>query len=85
EGYVYLSLLIISKDYRNKGLGKEIYQCFESKVCGAGASKIRIDVVDDYESNVIPFWEKMGFNKARKDELTWGEKTSSVAVMEKNL
>ena len=38
------------------------------------AMKIRIDVVDDYDNNVIPFWKKMGFIKMRKDELSWGKK-----------
>ena len=84
EGYVYLSLLMLSMEYQNKGFGKVIYRNFEGEVRGNGATKIRIDVVDDYENNVIPFWEKMGFHKIRKDELTWGDKTSSVTVMEKN-
>ena len=52
---------------------------------GKNASKIRIDVVDDYENNVIPFWEKMGFIRTKKEELTWGGKTSSVTVMEKSI
>lgn len=50
-----------------------------------GANVIRIDVVDDYENNVLPFWEKMGFVTKKRDELTWGNKKSSVAVMEKVL
>lgn len=85
NGYVYLSLLMLSSELQNKGLGKNVYQHFEANVRCCGASKIRIDVVDDYDNNVVPFWEKMGFVKTRRDELTWGKKTSSVTVMEKLL
>ena len=82
SGYVYLSLFMLSNDFQAKGLGRSVYRYFESMVVSKKASRIRIDVVDDYENNVIPFWEKMGFIKTGKDELTWGEKTSSVTVME---
>lgn len=30
-------------------------------------------------------WEKMGFVTKKRDELTWGNKKSSVSVMEKVL
>ncbi|MBP5596135.1 MAG: GNAT family N-acetyltransferase [Pseudobutyrivibrio sp.] len=85
SGYVYLSLLMLLNNFQNKGLGTSIYLYFESLVGGKNASKIRIDVVDDYENNVIPFWEKMGFIRTKKEELTWGGKTSSVTVMEKSI
>lgn len=45
----------------------------------------RIDVVDDHEPNVLPFWEKQGFSAVGRDTLTWGDKTSSVVIMEKTL
>jgi hypothetical protein len=48
-----------------------------------GANIIRIDVVNDHEPNVIPFWEKMGFVGQREERLTWGDKESTVLVMEK--
>ncbi|SOB96729.1 hypothetical protein [Pseudobutyrivibrio ruminis] len=57
----------------------------EEMIRNSGAQIIRIDVVDDYENNVLPFWEKMGFEAKRRDELTWGNKKSSVSVMEKVL
>lgn len=85
EGYVYLSLLMISKEIQQKGIGTAVYNFFEKKICSDGAQIIRIDVVDDYENNVLPFWEKMGFVIKRRDELTWGNKKSSVSVMEKEL
>lgn len=48
-----------------------------------GANIIRVDVVNDHEPNVIPFWEKMGFVGQREERLTWGDKESTVLVMEK--
>jgi GNAT superfamily N-acetyltransferase len=85
EGYVYLSLMMITKEKQKKGLGTIVYKYFENWVRNEGANIIRIDVVDDYENNVLPFWEKMGFVTKKRDELTWGNKKSSVTVMEKVL
>ena len=85
DGYVYLSMLMLDVAAQSCGKGKAIYRLFEENMLSAGAVKIRIDVVDDYEPNVIPFWEKQGFEAKRSDVLTWGDKTSSVVVMERKL
>lgn len=85
EGYVYLSLLMLARENQKKVLGKKVYSSFENMVRNYGANTIRIDVVDDYENNVIPFWKKMGFETKRHDELTWGDKKSKVSVMKKDL
>ena len=85
EGYVYLSLMMITKEKQKNGLGTAVYNFFEEMIRNSEAQIIRIDVVDDYENNVLPFWEKMGFEVKRRDELTWGNKKSSVSVMEKVL
>lgn len=85
DGYVYLSLLMLENSIQGNGKGTEAYKTFEKKVIEDGAKKIRIDVVDDYEPNVLPFWEKQGFSAVGRDKLTWGEKTSSVVIMEKTL
>jgi len=45
----------------------------------------RIDVVNDYEPNLIPFWQKLGFVSKRTDSLCWGAKRSQILVMEKQL
>ncbi len=76
---------MLSLDHQKKGLGKRVYRSFEERVVSSGTTKVRIDVVDDYEDNVIPFWEKMGFVKMGINRLTWGEKSSSVTVMEEGL
>lgn len=85
EGYAYLSLMMLTKEKQKNGLGTAVYNFFEEMIRNSGAQIIRIDVVDDYENNVLPFWEKMGFEAKRRDELTWGNKKSSVSVMEKVL
>ncbi|SFO18991.1 Acetyltransferase (GNAT) domain-containing protein [Pseudobutyrivibrio sp. JW11] len=85
EGYVYLSLMMITKEKQKNGLGTAVYNFFEEMIRNSGAQIIRIDVVDDYENNVLPFWKKLGFEAKRRDELTWGNKKSSVSVMEKVL
>ncbi|MBO4457053.1 MAG: GNAT family N-acetyltransferase [Butyrivibrio sp.] len=85
DGYVYLSMLMLDSSVQKFGKGTAVYKLFEEKMISAGALKIRIDVVDDYEPNVIPFWEKQGFVAKRSDALTWGDKTSSVVVMEKEV
>jgi GNAT superfamily N-acetyltransferase len=85
SGYVYLSLLMLDKTDQKKGIGSQIYKYFEEKMMADGGKIIRIDVVDDYSPNVIPFWEQMGFVGQKRDSLTWGDKTSSVQVMTKNI
>ncbi len=83
NGYVYLSLMMIDRLQQHKGIGTALYKYFEETVMENGAKEIRIDVVNDYEGNVVPFWERMGFVGEKEDELTWGEKTSRVLVMKK--
>ena len=85
NGYVYLSLMMIDSLRQHKGIGTALYKYFEGIVMENGAKEIRIDVVNDYEGNVVPFWESMGFVGEKEDELTWGEKTSKVLVMKKYL
>lgn len=83
DGYVYLSLLMLKRDVQRTGMGSSIISSFEKKMVDEGANIIRIDVVNDHEPNVIPFWEKMGFVGQREERLTWGDKESTVLVMEK--
>lgn len=85
SGYVYLSLLMLDYSLLNKGLGTRLYRLFEKKMIKLGASVIRIDVVNDYRSNAIPFWESLGFVGFKESTLTWGYKTSSVLIMKKHL
>lgn len=85
DGYVYLSLLMLDSSMQKQGLGKRAYQAFEALVRRHGAQRIRIDVVNDYEPNLVLFWQKLGFTGTRSDSLSWGKKRSQILVMEKQL
>ena len=64
---------------------KNLYLYLARKFANEGVNSIRIDVVNDYETNVIPFWKALGFLGQKETFLTWGEKTSRVLVMTKSL
>lgn len=85
EQKVYLSLLMLSADLQGKGEGSDIYSQFEMKMIQDGRDSIRIDVVNDYQGNVEPFWKKHGFLEKKDVMLEWGNKKSSAVVMEKSL
>ena len=85
SGYVYLSLLMLDKSVQREKLGTASYKYFEKEMISRGATIIRIDVVNDHTPNVILFWESMGFKGQNEDQLTWGEKTSTVLVMKKSI
>ena len=85
NGYVYLSLLILDASAQRQGLGKQAFHAFETLVRSRGATRIRIDVVNDYAPNLIPFWQRLGFTGTRTDSLSWGTKRSQILVMEKQL
>lgn len=82
---VYLSLLMLSAELQGRGIGKEIYALFESKMRKEKRASIRIDVVNDYPGNVVPFWEKLGFVDNESITLEWGNKKSSAIVMSKRI
>lgn len=82
---VYLSLLMLDKEDCGRGEGRELYELFEEGLIKDGCSSIRIDVVDDYEDNVIGFWQKRGFVEGEHIELSWGAKKSRAVVMRKAL
>ena len=81
----YLSLLMLHRAQRGVGLGRACYAFFERYAARQGSRSIRIDVVDDYEGNALPFWERQGFCARERTELRWGEKRSRALVMVKNL
>ncbi|MEN2256308.1 GNAT family N-acetyltransferase (plasmid) [Paraclostridium benzoelyticum] len=70
----YLSLLMIHKDYKSKGIGKQIYNLFERYLQSSNSQSIRIDVVNNYNKNVYKFWTDLGFEKVKDIELEWSKK-----------
>ncbi len=82
---VYLSLLMIDSKLQMKGVGSSIYSMFERDMIKKGGKSIRIDVVNDYQGNLVPFWKKFGFFEDGKTELVWGNKKSTALIMRKEL
>lgn len=82
---VYLSLLMLSASLQGKGVGSEIYSLFETKMIQDGRDSIRIDVVNDYQDNLVPFWKRHGFLENENVTLDWGNKKSNAVVMRKSL
>ena len=82
---VYLSLMMLAAESQGKGIGNMIYSLFESQMQQEKRDYIRIDVVNDYTDNVIPFWEKLGFVGSETITLEWGNKKSNAVVMKKSI
>ena len=82
---VYLSRFLLDAALQGKGLGTELYREFEEMQRRRGRKGIRIDVVDDYEGNLVPFWKRRGFEEGEEITLEWGGKASRARVMYRNL
>lgn len=81
----YLSLLMIHSKFKGNGLGKEIYNHLERVFKYNNVKRVRMDVVYDYEENVIGFWEKQGFISKEKVELEWNSHKSNAIKMYKSI
>ncbi|MBE5963009.1 MAG: GNAT family N-acetyltransferase [Lachnospiraceae bacterium] len=82
---VYLSLVMISSEYQNNGIGNIIYKQFEASMLALGSHTIRIDVVNDYDDHKVSYWSKHGFTPEKEIKLSWGQKQSSAVTMLKSL
>ncbi|GEO26778.1 N-acetyltransferase [Alicyclobacillus acidoterrestris] len=67
----YLSLLMVHRNYTNRGLGKQIYMAFEEYVILKKSKRIRLDVVNGYSDKVLSFWSGRGFHKSEDISLNW--------------
>lgn len=81
----YLSLVMLDGAGRGVGLGRRVYKHLEEVFLRDGALRIRIDVVDGYEGNVVGFWEKQGFLPHERLVLDWDGHTMEAQVMKKEL
>ena len=81
EDEVYLSLLMIDAKLKGNGIGGRVYNQLEKIFKSKKASSVRIDVVYDYEENVLRFWEKQGFVANEKINLYWnGYKLNAIKM-----
>lgn len=85
ESSAYLSLLMIHSKFHGKGMGTLMYKCFEKDILRAQKQRIRIDVVNDYENNLVGFWRQQDFISQKEIELEWGNKKSNALAMMKSL
>lgn len=82
---VYLSLIMLAAGLQGKGVGSDIYSYFETQMIEDERDSIRIDVVNDYQDNLVPFWKRHGFLENENVILEWGNKKSNAVVMRKRL
>jgi L-amino acid N-acyltransferase YncA len=85
EDIVYLSLIMLPKRIQGNGMGSYLYRLFEQSMRNQKKQLIRIDVVNDYPTNVVLFWEKHGFIMKEETTLSWGKKRSTALIMLKSL
>ncbi|MFQ9310508.1 MAG: GNAT family N-acetyltransferase [Paraclostridium sordellii] len=79
----YISLIIIHRNHQNKGLGKEVYNLIENYLKQRNSLSIKIDVVKNYNKNVINFWLENGFEIIEEISLNWNGKVLNALTMEK--
>lgn len=78
EGYtipgkrIYLSRLIVKKEYRNQGIGAQITAFLMDKAKALGCSEISLGVDCDNE-NAIHVYEKAGFEIYAQDKDEYGD------------
>jgi len=57
---MFLGLLLVDEKSRKMGLGRKLFEYAEKHICELNTfNKIRLGVFEN--SNVVPFWEKLGF------------------------
>lgn len=81
----YLSLLMIHGSYKAIGLGRRVFNEIEGFSLSHKSKSMRIDVVVNYDSNVLDFWAKNGFFKFQDIALNWTGKLLPAVVMRKVL
>ncbi len=78
----YLSLLIIHSKFKGNGFGRDIYNHLERVFKLNNVKRVRIDVIYDYEENVLGFWKKQGFVIDGEVELEWnGYKSNAIRMI----
>ena len=76
-----LGLLLLTENQQAKGLGKAAYKKIEEVVKSwAGIEKIRIGIVQS-NSEVVAFWQKMGFVDSGQRKAFENKKVTSEAMI----
>jgi len=76
---------MINSDCVNKRVGKLIYNVLMKYIKTKKCNGLRIDVVINYDDNVLNFWANNGFAKFKDVELNWTGKILPAVIMKKCL
>lgn len=68
--YYHICLLFVSKDYRNKGIAKKLYELSIEKCKKLKQGLIEIEV--NSSRYAVPVYEKLGFKKAGEEKISDG-------------
>ncbi len=80
---IYLSLLMIHKNYSSKGFGQQVCQALECYAKLTGSSSIRLDVVTGYTNRVLNFWIAVGYDVVEECVLSWHAVSLPAVTMKK--
>lgn len=64
----YVHSLVVKKDFKGKGLGKQIMQQIESDLIAQGISLFRLDCVAN-NKGLCNYYESLGFNKVGEKQM----------------
>lgn len=81
----YLSILILHKNFKGKGIGSLFLDAFFTYLKSIHVRRIRIDVVIEYNPNVLLFWKKHGFEIIEEATLNWNGNILPAVTMIKYL
>ena len=57
---------MLDANYKEKGFGSRIYCQLENLFRSEGSTKVRIDVVYDYQDNSLGFWKNRDLSHTKK-------------------
>ena len=60
-GNAFISLIMIAKSHRNKGLGRKIIEAVENKIREDRQVKVILSAVQTNNERAIHFWEELGY------------------------
>lgn len=81
----YLSLLMIHRNHEHKGIGRQVYAALEAYARSHQSDSVRIDVVTGYDTRVLDFWVRNGFQVVEDITLEWNGSTIPAVAMKKSL
>jgi ribosomal protein S18 acetylase RimI-like enzyme len=81
----YLSILILHKDCKGKGVGSHFIETLFTYLKSIDTISIHIDVVTGYNPAVMNFWNRHGFQIVEEIELNWNDNILPAVTMKKYL